>query len=80
MCKTKLRSFLNNQVKSFETLKEKHSLSIFLSLLHTFLKPVSKITKMKKKRVQAFKLYKINSKFIWSIRNSVDAKRGMHRV
>lgn len=43
MCKTKLRSFLNNQVKPLETLKEKHclppflhpSLSLFLFLSHT---------------------------------------------
>lgn len=57
MCKTKLRSFLNNQVKSFETLKEKHSLSFCVSLTHI---PHSGIKNYLKKKVEAFKLYKIN--------------------
>lgn len=44
MCKTKLRSFLNNQVKPFETLKAKHTLSVFLSLSNTHLNSTAKIT------------------------------------
>lgn len=63
MCKTKLRSFLNNQAKPFETLKAKHCLplsSLFFSLsLHLSHKKTPQIQKLLKKNTD-FKLYKID--------------------